>query len=423
MARLLCVGIDVATRLNRAQFVDDDEQLHGRLSFPNDATGASLIATHTKQLADKIGVRQVRFGLEATGFYGWHLAMYLCKAPELGNLQANIYLFNPRTVHGFKLSYPDLPKTDWADAFVIAERLRFGRLPKPFALNERYLPLQRLTRHRAFLVKDLVRLKNYFLGYLFLKCNRVTQSGETPDPLGASMSEVLTECYSIEDLARMPLDDLAQILIEKSHNRFPHPYEAARQLQVAATHSYRLPDVLKDPVNRILASTMQLMRQLVREIRATEQDIERQMRGLDCPLLTVPGIGPVLAAGIVAEIGDIHNFPDDDALAKFAGLTWRLHQTGDFDAEDRPLTRTGNAHLRYYLTEAANLVRRYAPDYTAYYQRKHAEVTKHQHKRALVLTARRLVRLIHALLRTGQPYSGPREEVSSPDPPQVTLGQ
>lgn len=89
MARLLCVGIDVATRLNKAQFLDDDEQLHGRLSFPNDASGALLIATHTRQLADKIGVSQVRFGLEATGFYGWHLAMYLSRAPELGSLQTS----------------------------------------------------------------------------------------------------------------------------------------------------------------------------------------------------------------------------------------------------------------------------------------------------------------------------------------------
>jgi len=422
MAQLLCVGIDVATRLNKAQFLDDSEQLHGRLSFANDADGASRIASHSRQLADEIGVSQIRFGIEATGFYGWHLAMYLSKAAELEGAQTGVYLFNPRTIRGFKRAYPDLPKTDWADAFAIAERLRFGRLPKPFNFDDRYLPLQRLTRHRVFLVKDLARLKNYFLGYLFLKCNRIAKSQGLPDPLGVAMSDILVECYSVEEIARTPLANLAQAVIDKSHNKFQNPYAVAKQLQTAANHSYRLPDALKDPVNRILASTMQVMRELIRQIRDTERDIQREMRALDCPLNSVPGIGPVLAAGILAEVGDIRNFDDDDALAKFAGLTWREHQTGDFEAEDRPLTRSGNVYLRYYLVEAANLVRRYAPDYAAYYKRKHDEATKHHHKRALVLTARKLVRLIHALLRTGQPYSGPRDEVA-PDPPQITLGQ
>ena len=51
--------------------------------------------------------------------------------------------------------------------------------------------------------------------------------------------------------------------------------------------------------------------------------------------------GPVYSAGIVAEIGPIARFPSDDALAKYAGLTGRTHQSGHFDAEDRPLTRAG----------------------------------------------------------------------------------
>ena len=53
------------------------------------------------------------------------------------------------------------------------------------------------------------------------------------------------------------------------------------------------------------------------------------------------------------------------------------------------MTRTGNRCLRYYLCEAANRVRQCAPEYAAYYRKFH-EVRKHQHKRAIVLTARKL---------------------------------
>ena len=63
-----------------------------------------------------------------------------------------------------------------------------------------------------------------------------------------------------------------------------------------------------------------------------------------------------------------------------------------------------NHYLRYYLVEAANHVRRHVPEYAAYYAKKYAEVKTHAHKRALVLTARKLVRLVTALLATNQPY-------------------
>ena len=68
------------------------------------------------------------------------------------------------------------------------------------------------------------------------------------------------------------------------------------------------------------------------------------------------------------------------------------------------LTRSGNRYLRYYLGEAANMVRLKDPEYKAYYHKKFNEVRKHQHKRAIVLTARKLVRLVVRLLTTNQPY-------------------
>ena len=68
------------------------------------------------------------------------------------------------------------------------------------------------------------------------------------------------------------------------------------------------------------------------------------------------------------------------------------------------MTKTGNKYLRYYLIEAANSLRVHNEEYKAYYQSKYQEVTKHRHKRALALTARKLVRLIFLLLKNSQLY-------------------
>ncbi|MDY4025287.1 MAG: IS110 family transposase, partial [Enterococcus avium] len=66
--------------------------------------------------------------------------------------------------------------------------------------------------------------------------------------------------------------------------------------------------------------------------------------------------------------------------------------------------RSGNRYFRYYLIEATNRVRITLPEFKEYYQKKKNEVPKHKHKRALVLTGRKFVRLIDVLLRNGQLY-------------------
>ncbi|QMS84523.1 transposase [Candidatus Xianfuyuplasma coldseepsis] len=113
----------------------------------------------------------------------------------------------------------------------------------------------------------------------------------------------------------------------------------------------------------------------------------------------------VYASGIISEIGSIHQFRNEEALAKYAGIIWRKNQSGNFEADDTKMTKTGNHYLRYYLIEAANSVKNYVDTYNTFYHKKFNEVTVHQHKRSLALTSRKLVRLIYGLLSKGQLYN------------------
>jgi len=81
--------------------------------------------------------------------------------------------------------------------------------------------------------------------------------------------------------------------------------------------------------------------------------------------------------------------------------------SADFIAEDTYLKRTGNEYLRYYFIQAADQLRKYLPEYSQYYTRKFKEAKTHKHKRALVLTARKAVRLIFDLLREEKLYKPP----------------
>ena len=78
------------------------------------------------------------------------------------------------------------------------------------------------------------------------------------------------------------------------------------------------------------------------------------MRGFSNPLLSVRGIGPVYAAGLLACIGNTKRFSTHNQIAKLAGLVWKRNQSGKFEAEERRLIRQADRYLRYYLVEAAN---------------------------------------------------------------------
>ena len=399
----LYVGVDIGKAKNVACFMGPNGAvLLQKATFDNTASGAQRLVTKAKELLVNENCDHPVFGVEATSFYHFHLMNFILQTDELKPYRPTVYQLNARNVKNFKKSYTPRGKNDVYDAFVIADNLRFGRLPKPYEVDEMYLPLQRLTRYRFHLVGSLIREKSYFLTMLFLKFSNY---GDVfSDVFGATSRSLITDFYSPEEIINTPLEDLVQFLVDKGNNHFAEPEELAKELKRISRESYRLQPKLTDSVNLILETSMNNIRFFEQSIRKIENVINRDMTKLANPLESVRGIGPVYSAGIIAEVGDITKFDSQAKLAKYAGLTWNSNQSGNFVGEDEPLNRAGNRYLRYYLIEAADSMRRHNAEYQAYYQKKYQEAAKHAHKRALVLTARKLVRLVFALLDKNQLY-------------------
>ena len=404
------LGLDVSQAEVVACFLlADGKEAIPRWKLSNDQPGAEDLAQRLAELAQRHQVQQLLIGMEATNLYWFHLACFLKDTPLLASVDHQVYALNPKLVAGFKKSYPDLGKTDHLDAFFIAERLRLGRLPAPFQVDLLYAPLQRLTRFRSHLAETLAREKNYFLSFLFLKFSSFSQSQPFGDPFGATSCAVLEE-FTTEELAQAPLEELAHFLDRHARGRFADPELVATTLKRAARDSYRLDRVLDEPITLLLGTTMATIRALQRQLSELDKTIAQELAALPAhrrTISSVPGLGPVWTAGLLAEIGDIHRFDNDAALAKYAGLVWNPSQSGSFQAEDTSMAKTGNSYLRYYLVEAANSVRHHCAEYRDYYNAKSAQSPKHAHKRALVLTARKLVRLVDHLLRAGALYRSP----------------
>lgn len=404
----LFVGMDVSSSDLKVCIMNQEGETLNSFTVSNNLNGASYLRDQVIALADKHGSKEIQMGLESTSVYSWHPAMFLNEDEELRKRNTKVYTINPKLIRKFKEAYVDMDKTDHIDAWIIADRLRFGRLPLTVIMQEQYVALQRLTRMRYHLMHNLTREKQYFLQHLFFKCSAFTTEVES-SVFGHAMMELLLEKYSLEEIGAMEVSELASYLKEKGKNRFPDPERVANCIQKAVRSSYRLSKCVEDTIDILLGTSIESIRSIQAQIKQLDKAIEKVLDGIPNTLQTIPGIGPVYCAGILAEIGDIARFKDQASLAKYAGLTWSKHQSGKFQAEETNMIRSGNRYLRYYLVEAANSVKRYEPEFRDYYQKKYLEVPKHQHKRALVLTARKLVRLVDALLRNDQIYTPGRK--------------
>lgn len=403
MSQML-VGIDVSLRSHHVQLMDEQGRELTSFSISNDLPGADTLIQKVKEAAKRTKSNSVRIGMEATSNLGWHLAHYLQDQFHGQQPKAEIYVLNARKIARFKKGYDTLPKNDRIDAWVIADHLRFGRLPYAMTETIQFEALQRLTRTRFHLMHSITRDKTYFLNQVFLKFSGLRQDNPFSSNFGSTSLAVIQELEP-EQIVEMPMEELIAFLRVKGKNRFKNPEEIAQYLQKLARSSYRLNKAMADPVNISMASILSVINHMESEVKKIDKEIAKLMKGIPQTLTSVKGIGDVLAAGIIAEIGNIKRFDNHNALAKYAGLAWNQHQSGEFKAEDTKRVLTGNKYLRYYLVQAANGIRKHDSEYMAFYQKKYDEVPKHKHKRALVLTARKMVRLVYMLLSTNKLYT------------------
>lgn len=400
----LYVGIDVSSKTNVTYLMRPDGSKYSSFSVQNNVGGAKILSEKIVSAMNSMSLKDVVIGMEATSIYGDHLVHELREDGKLGCFHRKIHVLNPKQVRKFKEAYPDLPKNDFVDAYIIADHLRFGRIASEVYMDDyRYEALKTLTRARFYAVQNLAREKQRFANYLFQKYSELAQNPDFKNT-SATMLNLVSDFESVDDLANVPLEELSAYIEKSGHGRFSDPAAVAKQIHAAAKSSYRLPKTINDSVNQAMSASIATMRAMQAQIKALEKAIEQQFEIIPNTLTSIPGIGPVYSAGIIAEIGDIHRFESQASIAKYAGLVWTQHQSGDYEAERTRMIKSGNRFLRYYLLEATNSVRRCDSEFKRYYDLKYKEVNVGQHKRALALTARKLVRLVFRLLKDNRLY-------------------
>lgn len=403
----LFVGIDVSKKSNSVRFLNSSGDSLLLFSVPNNQDGALTILDKLKATLSDNDFTELSIGMESTSIYADHLALFLRNDDFLKKFHLSVRILNAKQVSNFKGSYPELPKTDHIDTLIIADYLRFGRIANEVALDEKQVALRSLTRSRFQVAQNLSREKTRFLETLFYKFSSLESNKVFSDSFGATAVSIISDFFSTDDIISTSLEDLTDYVSKKGKNHFSDPQQIAYELQKAARSSYRLSKTVNNSINQVLAVRLVGIKSLEKQIKELDKAITSYMELFPAILISIPGIGPVYSAGLLAEIGDIHRFKNQAALAKYAGLAWTKYQSGGYEMANTRLILSGNKYLKYYILEAANKVRVHDTEFRRYYLSKFKEVPKHQHKRALALTARKLIRLVYALLDTNKLYIPP----------------
>jgi transposase len=388
------VGIDVAKRSHVLCALDASSG-----AIQQKPTKVAATAEGYAQLCARLAgwgePHELLIGMEATG------SLWEPLYDPLSRAGYRVVVLNPRQTAAWATSLGLRAKTDGIDAQTIARGLLAGYGRASSVPDETVQALRELTRAR----RDLVQSRPAARQRLWDELVVVFPELEDHLPAGADLVHpavlrLLGRYGCARELADAPLAALAALLAEQSGGRWGEAQARALQLLAQGSAASTRAVAARAAVVRTFARHLEDLQQRVAELeRAIAETLREDEDGRR--LQGIPGIGPLQAATIRAELGDVRRFATVDEVAAYAGLEPRTRQTGAF-AGQKKLSKHGPGALRHALYLAALVAARYRSEWRDRYQRLLAR--GRAKKEALTILSRVVLKVIFHLLRTGEAY-------------------
>ena len=383
------VGIDIGKNHHEASIVSPEGKQIGRsLRFATTHKGADSLMSF---IFKNIGNSPCVFGMEATGHY-WYPIYSFLKAKGY-----TIYVINPIQSDSLRKMYIRQTKNDSIDSFLIAEVIRFGQFGTTSMADENILAMRQLCRYRDSVISSRTEIK-LRIGTIMEQIFPEYEKQFSSLWLGTSMG-ILEKYLTPENIENAPIDELFEIIKDKSHNRLTKA--KAISIKEAAADTFGI-KIAQDAFSFQLKQLIDRMNFLDKQIEALDIEIMKYYEQFDCYLHTIPGIGIIGAATILAEIGDISRFKNSSALVAFAGIDPTVRQSGEFNSTHNHMSKRGSPYLRHAIFLAATTCSFHNSPLNAYYKKKRDQ-GKH-HLTATGAVARKLTSVIYAVLRDSKPY-------------------
>jgi len=370
------IGIDISKYKHDFCIISNTgEIIVENLSFENNQKGFQSFLDQLKPY----NKQDVRIAFEATGHYSMNLELFLT------NQDYSFMKVNPLVVHQFlKARSLRRTKTDKADSFTMASYL----MSIPYKPNSSLLyhtySLKSLCRTREQLIKERSK-------FAVLLTNELDKSFPELKPffnnkISTTLLFILDKYKNTSHIALMKDYDSIRCI---SKGRFT--YSKFAKLKELARNSVGYHD---DNTDLLISTYISIYNDFNNKIDPIDKQISTIIKELNPSILSIPGIGDITAASIIAEYGDISLFSSPAKMLAFAGLEPSIIQSGTLESNGK-MVKHGSGHLRYVLMNTSLTLLKYNPTFYDFYLKKRSEGKSH--RVALSHVSKKLVRLIYTL--------------------------
>ena len=375
------VGIDISKYKHDCCIISAaDQQIISKFTITNDKDGFEQLLTALNSLSNP---EDIKIGFESTAHYALNLELFL------ENSLLTFMEVNPVLISEYKKSKTlRRTKTDSVDCESIARWL----------MTVEYKPHSKGFYH-AYSLKSLTRLRDKLIRQRSFYLIKITNVLDHTFPefkpffnerLSKTALYLLENYGSAEKMARMNSASYEK-LRSLSRGKFS-PQQFLRLKELAANTVGVNNSIFDVELNSLLS----LYKSLVKEINTIEKEINKLIEEVHPHYMSVPGIGPLSAAVIYSEYGDISNFTNPGQMLAFAGIEPGINESGT-ESHGGKMVKRGSSQLRYTLINCCLPLIRFDMTFATYYAKKRGEGKPH--RVAITHVAKKLIRVIYALER------------------------
>lgn len=375
------IGIDISKYKHDCCIISAaDQKVVSKVTIKNNKAGFNELLTIIHSLANPV---DIRIGFESTAHYALNLELFL------ENSILTFMEVNPVLISEYKKSKTlRRTKTDSVDCEAIARWL----------MTVEYKPHSKGFYH-AYSLKSLTRLRDKLIRQRSFYLVKITNVLDHTFPefkpffnerLSKTALYLLENYGSAEKMARMNSASYEKL---RSVSRGKFSPQQFLRLKELAVNTVGVNNSIFDVE---LNSLLSLYKSLVKEIDTIKKEINQLIEEVHPHYMSVPGIGPLSAAVIYSEYGDISNFTNPGQMLAFAGIEPGINESGT-ESHGGKMVKRGSSQLRYTLINCCLPLIRFDMTFATYYAKKRGEGKPH--RVAITHVAKKLIRVIYALER------------------------
>lgn len=398
----LFVGMDIHKEFHAAVMTDCWGELIATYTVEN---MPSKYPKFLKEVLRKADGKPVIFGLEDVSQYGRGMAEYLLSQKQIVKEVNSSYTKHERR----RSTSPD--KTDFGDARSICDTLirKLNELPNANP-QDIYWALQQVLSNYEFMNKTASALMNNIHTQLM---HHYPGYNKLFSDIDGKTSIAFFEKFPHPALLlKAQPNELIELLHKSKYSPSPRVIqEKAKQILLSVKEAGYKESSQQETQNELIRSLFRQLSQAKAEIEKAEKQMDELLSKSPYKLSTMPGMGTILAATIVADIGDIRRYRSSDCIAKMAGIAPTNKSSGNNQWQVRNRFGKRRLHYAFYMLALNQIAKDNKgkeprnPIIYEYYMRKQKE--GRQPKQAMIFVMRRLVNVVYGMMKSGEAYRPP----------------